>query len=153
MWIFSIVPDSEWLPWYVQLCCLQISMGLGSNLGSWMLLEVCVFFFKDRWEPVVPITSKLDVNVGKHEYHSLCYFTENLCYRETPFHWLFIDCLWTLLACVGLMNQYRNSHNYICVSSLSIPFSFYSSFYSIVSFSTYFLFFFFFFLSSQLCYL
>lgn len=32
------------------------------------------------------ITSKLDVNAGGHEYHSLGYFPEHLCYRETPFH-------------------------------------------------------------------
>lgn len=32
------------------------------------------------------ITSKLDVNAGEHEYHSLSYFTEHFCYRETPSH-------------------------------------------------------------------
>lgn len=139
MWLFSVAPDSEWLPWYMQLCCLQISMGLGSNLGSWMLLEVCVFFFKDRWVPMAPsLLNQMWMLESMNITHSV--ISQRI--RVTEKH-LFIDCLWTLLACVGLMNQYRNSHNYICVSSLSIPFSFYSSFYPIVSFSTYFLFFFF----------
>lgn len=49
--------------------------------------------------------------------------SQSICVTEKHF---FIDCLWTLLVCIGLVNQYRNGLNEICASSLFIPFSFYS---------------------------
>lgn len=48
---------------------------------------------------------------------------QSICVPEKHF---FIDRFWTLLACIGLVNQYRNGPNEICASSLFIPFSFYS---------------------------
>lgn len=122
MWLLPIAPDSERLPWYVQLSCSQVCLVLGSNLGSQMIFgSVCFSSLIGRNQCCPSLLNWMRTLESMTITRSL--LLQSICVTEKNF---FIDHLCTLLACVGLVNQYRNGPNEICASSLFIPFSFYS---------------------------
>lgn len=71
----------------------------GWDLGLECFLEVCFSSLIGRNQCYPSLLNEMWMLESMNITHSI--ITESLCYRETTF---FIDYLWTLLACIGLVN-------------------------------------------------